>query len=213
MILDIICVAVVLLFGIIGYIRGFTRQVFGLLGGIVVVVGAYVLLMPVYNFLYGLFLGSIVESLGEKLAFLSFLDGIAIPAGKTTGALLSEYIFLFVLFGILAFLLGLILKLLKLIIYPICDVKGIRFFDKLFGLALGFVLGAVLVVGVLYLAIWLAGFENLGLTATINDIIAKISEGSFFSERYILDQLETIKVFFADVWDLIRRGIDVVKAV
>ena len=212
MILDIICVAVVLLFSIIGYIRGFTRQVFGLFGKIVAIVGAYVLLMPVYNFLYSLFLGSIVESLGEKLAFLSFLDGIAIPAGKTTGALLSEYFFLFVVFGILVFLIGLIVKLLKLIIHPICDLKGIRFFDKLFGLGLGAVLGAVLVVGVLYLAIWLAGFENLGLTATINDIIAKISAGSFFSEEYVLGQLDQLATFFTDVWNLIKSGVDAVQA-
>ena len=98
MILDIICAAAIVLFGLIGYFRGFARQVFGLLSGIVALVGAYILLKPAYELVYDLFLGSIIESVGASLSSLKFLDKIAIPVGKTTGTLLAEYVSMVVLY-------------------------------------------------------------------------------------------------------------------
>ena len=212
MILDIICAAVLLLFGLIGYFRGFARQIFGLLSGFVALVGAYFLLKPAYELVYDLFLGSIIESVGGSLGFLTFLDSVAVPAGKTTGVLLVEYASMFVLYLALAFLVGLAWKLLKLIVHPICDLKGIKFFDKLFGILLGFVWGILLVVVLLYVATLLAGFEKLGLTKTINDVLDMLTNGSYFSERFIVSYLGKIETFFADVWNLIKSGIATVKA-
>ncbi len=212
MILDIICAAVVVIFGLIGYFRGFARQVFGLASGLVALVGAYFLLMPAYELVYDLFLGSVIESVGGSLGSLTFLDSVATPLGKTTGTLLAEYVSMFVLYLALAFVVGIAWKLLKLIVYPICDIRGIRFFDKVFGILLGFAWGIIFVVALLYLATLVAGWEKLGLTTTINDFIDMIKDGSYFSERFIVDYLGKIETFFADVWTLIKNGISSVVA-
>lgn len=212
MILDIICAGVVLLFGLIGLFRGFARQIFGILSGFVALIGAYLLLKPAYEIVCELFLASIIKSIGGSLSSLTFLDSVAIPAGKTTGILLAEYASIFVCYVVLVFLVGIAWKLLKSIVYPICDVKGIRFFDKTFGFALGCVWGILLVVGLLYVATLVAGFEKLGLTATINDLLASLSADSFFSEKYILSNMGKIETYFADVWNLICKGFSKIKA-
>ena len=212
MILDIICAAVVVLFGLIGYFRGFARQIFGILSGFVALVGAYLLLKPAYELVYDLFLGSIIESVGGSLGFLTFLDSTALPLGKTTGTLLVEYASMFVLYIVLAFVVGIAWKLLKLIAHPICDIRGIRFFDKTFGILLGFVWGILLIVALLYVATLVAGFEKFGLTKTINDVLEMLTDGSYFSKQYIVDHLDKIETFFADVWNLIKKGFTTVKA-
>ena len=212
MILDIICGAVLLLFGLIGFFRGFARQVFGLLSGFVALVGAYFLLGPVYNLLYDMFLGSIIESIGGSLSFLKFLDKFAATAGKTTGTLLIEYVVMFLLYGVLTIVVGIVWKLLKLITHPICDLKGIKVFDKIFGVLLGFFWGILLVTALIYFATIISGWKFIGLSDTVNDLLATLSEGSFFSKRFIVDNLDKIEQFFADTWQTIIKGFNAVTA-
>ncbi|MBR2384130.1 MAG: CvpA family protein [Clostridia bacterium] len=212
MILDIVYAVVLVLFGLIGFFRGFARQIFGLMSGFVALVGAYFLLMPVYNLLYDLFLGSIIESVGSSLTFLTFLDTFAATAGKTTGVLIMEYLTMFVLYLVLCVLVGFVWKLLKLITHPICDLKGIKFFDKFFGVLLGFVWGVLFVTAIIYLATIVSGWKFIGMSDTVNELIATLSDGSFFSKRFILDHLDKVEIFFADTWELIKKGFNAVKA-
>ena len=214
MILDIIFVAFVLLFAIIGLVRGFARQVFSLASKLVSLIAAYFLLMPIYNLLYDMFLGSIVESIGSSLASLTFLDTYAATFGKTTGSLLAEYVILLALYVALSIVVGIVLKLLKKIVYPICDLKGIKFFDRIFGLALGAAFGLLIPCAVLYLATIAAGwsFMPANLATTITDLIASLSKDSFLSEKYIIANLDKVELFFSQIWDLIRKGFDLAKS-
>lgn len=207
MILDIVCGVILVLFGLIGFFRGFARQVFSLLSGFVAIVGAFFLLMPVYNLLYELFLGSIIESIGSSLTFFSFLDTFAQSAGKTSGVLIMEYVFILLVYLVLVIVVGLLWKILKSIVHPICDLKGIKVFDKIFGVLLGFVWGALLIIAILYILYLIPGWSFASSFApTITDLVASLSDGSFAIGPYVLENLDKVEVYFADLWDLIRKG-------
>ena len=217
MILDIICVAFVLLFAIIGCVRGFAKQIFKVLSLVAALIGAYFLLMPVYNILYDLFLGPIVESLGETLSsieFLNFLSDHAATVGKTSGLLLTEYVVLFVLYIALVLVVAIVWKILKSICHPICDLRGIRFFDRLLGFVLGAAKGLLIPCALIYLATlamdW--SFIPANITTIVQDVIDMISANSFVSEKYLLANLDKVEAFFADIWSLITTGFNAVKA-
>ena len=214
MILDIICIAITLLFAIIGCSRGFARQVFKLLSGFVAVIGAYFLLRPVYNLLYDMFLGSLVETVSGLLSSLTFLDTFAATVGKTTAVLLTEYVFMLVLYIALVIVVGLVWKLLKAIVFPICDLKGIKFFDKLLGLVFGAAKGLLIPCALVYLATIATGWSFIpeNIATSITDVINQISANSFLSEKYLLANLDKVEIFFADIWNLIIKGFDAVKA-
>ena len=159
-----------------------------------------------------MFLGSIIESIGGSLSFLKFLDKFAATAGKTTGTLLMEYVVMFLLYGVLTIVVGIAWKLLKLITHPICDLKGIKVFDKIFGILLGFFWGLLLVTALIYFATIISGWKFIGLSDTVNDLLATLSEGSFFSKRFIVDNLDKIEQFFADTWQTIIKGFNAVTA-
>ena len=213
MILDIICGIILILFGLIGYFRGFARQIFGLLSGFVAVIGAFILLHPAYDLLYELFLSSIVEGIGSALSFLTFLDKTALPVGKTTGILLAEYLCIALVYVVLVLLVGIFWKLLKTLVHPICDLKGIRIIDKILGVILGLVWGILLVIALLYFARVIAGWKFVpeGISSSILNLIDSLSSGSFFVKPFILDYMDKIHTYFAQTWSLLKKGFLTVK--
>ncbi len=208
MILDIICIAFALLFALIGFIRGFARQVFSIFSGIAAVIGAYFLLRPVYNLLYESFLGDVVKGIGDSLSGITFLDEFAATFGKNTGSLLAEYLILFVLYIALTIVVGILWKILKKIVHPICDLKGIKFFDKLLGIALGVAWGLLIPCSLVYLATLASGWSFMpeGVSTAINDLLATLSKDSFLCEEYLIGNLDKVELFFSKIWDLIRKG-------
>lgn len=201
-ILDIVCIAILVVFAVFGAIKGFARQVLKLASGFVAIVGAALLLKPVFDILYSLdFFKGIVDSLSGMLGGITFLDTYAATFGKTTGVLLAEYVSMAVVFIVLAIVLGLVWKLLGKIILPICDLKFIRFFDRLFGLVLGAVWGAIFAFGLLYVA---------SLVATKVDAVASIYNNivtDSLVKTYIVDNFNLVTEFFVGIWELLKSGV------
>ncbi|MBQ8726105.1 MAG: CvpA family protein [Clostridia bacterium] len=213
MILDIACGAILIVFGLIGLFRGFAKQIYGVLSIFIGFIGAYLLLMPVYNLLYDLFLKGVVDGLAGLLAPLTFLDSYAAEFGKTTATLFAEWAMLLVLYVVLFIVVSLVWKFFK-IFFKICDLPVIKVFDRIFGLILGLAFGVILVGAVLLL--WTSAlnwtFIPEGVTTAMADALAFISDGGFAVKPFILDHMDVVSGFFGQIWDLICKGYSAVTA-
>ncbi|MBE5742334.1 MAG: CvpA family protein [Clostridiales bacterium] len=182
-ILDIVCIAILVVFAVFGAVKGFARQVLKFASGFIAIVGAALLLKPAYD---------ILSSID---AVKSLLDTVSnsVPFGN--------YVAMAVLFVVLAIVLGLVWKILKKICLPICDLKFFRFFDKLFGFALGAVWGALFAFGILYIASLVA--PKVDAVASIYNSIVTES----IVKTYIVDNFNKVTEFFLSAWEFIKAGI------
>ena len=214
MILDIAAGVILLIFGIIGLVRGFARQVFSAFGKIVTLIGAFLLIKPIYTLCADLFINSFVEMLAGVFGNLTFLDSFASTVGKTTATLLAEYAVMLILFVVLVIVLGLLLKLVKKIIIAICDLPIIKFFDRLAGLILGLGWGLLLVFVIVYLWNFLMGWSVV--PANVAEMLTKyydlIAEGSIVVKPYLVDNFATIEAYFVEIWKFIKGGMQTVAA-
>ena len=67
-IIDLVCGVIILLFAILGAFKGFAKQVIKMLSGIVVLVGSFLLLKPVFDYL------TVQKTIGKKWSELSSKD-------------------------------------------------------------------------------------------------------------------------------------------
>jgi uncharacterized membrane protein required for colicin V production len=208
-ILDIVCGAIIIVFAIFGVCKGFARQVLKLASGIVAVVGALLLLKPVFDILYSLdFFKGIIDTLSGAFAGLTFLESYASTLGKTSGALIAEYVIMFGLFVVLSIVIGIVWNILKKIVLPICDLKFIRFFDRLFGLVLGVVWGALLAFGLIYVWSLLKDWSVISSNVpVIGEIYATITNDDGYVKNYVVNNFDKITKFFTDVWTFIKSGV------
>ena len=213
MILDIACGAILIIFGLIGLFRGFAKQIYGILSIFIGFVGAFLLLMPVYNILYDLFLKSVVDSLAGMLAPLTFLDAYAAEFGKTTASLFAEWIMLAALYIVLFIVITLVWKLFK-VFFKICDLPVIKVFDRILGLFLGLAFGLVIISAILLIWTSALGWTVIpeGITTAMADALALISDGGFVAKPFILDHMDKVSAFFVSIWDLICKGYSAVVA-
>ncbi len=161
MLVDIVCGIILIIFALYGVFKGFARQVFKTVSFLVALFGALLLIKPVYDLLYGFpfFKGWVSDFANTingwvidipfwaKVSEFFKLEDFAKQFNKTIGLLLSEYAYRFGLFIILIIVLSLVVKLLKLIIFPIADMPVIVVFDRILGLALGLLWATVIIVG------------------------------------------------------------------
>ena len=192
---DIVFIAIIGAFALVGLIRGFAKQVLGLVSGIVGIIVSFFVLSPVFNFLMGIeFVSALVGDIGASINIdLPILQAIAESAGKTQGLLVAEYIFKFVLFLVIAILCGIVLKILKKLVLAIVSLPLINVLDKLLGLVLGAAFGA-LVVGIVFLVLfWL---KDVGPIGGFIDTLAP--EGSL-ANQYIVANLEMINAYFTQL--------------
>ncbi|MBQ7373604.1 MAG: CvpA family protein [Clostridia bacterium] len=208
MILDLVCTAVIIALGVVGLVRGFAKLVLGLFNGLVAVVGAYFLFMPVYNLLYSLFLGNVVESLGASMAGITFLDSYAQTVGKTTGVLLAEYIAMFVVYVVLSFAIGLTWKLLKKLICKIFELPVLNIVNKIAGTLLGIFFGFVIVFTVLYVwnLIGTLSFVSEEARVSVLNALNQASQGSVIIKPFIIDNFAVFTEFFSKIIELILSG-------
>lgn len=151
MILDIVCGAVLLVFGLIGVFRGFARQIFKFVGFFAAIIGAFLLVKLAYDFLYGFdFFKNLLSAMAKAFNTDGWLGALgtkiteyAAKQGKTSGELWAGYVMNAILFVVLSILIGLAFKLLKKIVFPIADMPVINVFDRILGLAYALVLTAV----------------------------------------------------------------------
>lgn len=167
MVVDIVCGALLLIFGLYGVFKGFARQVFKTVSFFVAVVGAFLLVKPVYDLMYGFQffktwvtqLAYVVNSWNDvpdptfftKLVSFFNLEELAKTHEKTVGLLLSEYVYKAGLFVVLTILVAILLKILKGIVFPIADMPVIVVFDRLLGLALSLFWASLIIVAGLLL--------------------------------------------------------------
>lgn len=207
MILDIICGVILIVFGLIGLFRGFAKQIYGILSIFIGFVGAYLLLMPVYNLLYDLFLKGVVDGLAGALSSFTFLNDYAAEFGKNTGTMIAEWVMLAAVYVVLFIVISLVWKLFKLF-FKICDLPVIKVFDRILGLFLGLGFGGVLICAILLL--WTSAlswtFIPEGITTAMASALDTISNGGFVIKPFLLDNMNVISGFFGQIWDLICKG-------
>ena len=192
---DIIFIAIIAAFALVGLIRGFAKQILGLISGLVGLVVSFFVLVPIFNFLMGIeFISATVESIGAGINVnIAFLQPIADAAGKTQGALVAEYAFKLILFIVIALVCGLLLKAIKKIILAIVSLPVINAVDKLLGLALGAVWG-VLLVGIVFLVLyWLKDISAVG------GLIPTLAPEGSLADKYLVANMETIKQYFTEL--------------
>lgn len=208
MILDLACAVVIILLGVIGLVKGFAKLVLGLFNGLVAVVGAYFLFMPVYNLLYSLFLGNVIESIGASLSGITFLDAYAQTVGKTTGVLIAEYIMMFVVYTVLSFAIGIAWKLLKKLICKLFELPVLNVVNKIAGVILGTFFGLVIVFVVLYVwnLIGTLSFIPESVTVPVLNALNSAGQGSVIIKPFIIDNFDAFTAFFAQIIDLILSG-------
>ena len=207
MILDLICIAVIAVLAIIGYVRGLAKLVLGLFNGVVAVVGAYLLFMPVYNLLYSLFLGSLIESIGISIGS-TFLDAYASTLGKTGGILIVEYVSMFVVYVCLSFAIGLLWKLLKKFICKIFELPILCIVNKISGLCLGALFGFLIVFVVLYVwnLIGTLSFVSEEIRVSTIKALNNVSRDSLVIRPLVINNSDAFTAFFAKIIELILGG-------
>lgn len=139
MVVDIVCGALLLIFGLFGVFKGFARQIFKFASFFAAVIGAFLLVKPTFDFCYALGFG---KSWYDAMAGAFNTDGwlgalgkkitdYAASCGKTSGQFWAGIVMNACLFVALAILLGLAFNILKKIVFPIADMPVIKVFDRI----------------------------------------------------------------------------------
>ncbi|MBR1867808.1 MAG: CvpA family protein [Clostridia bacterium] len=200
-IVDIICAAVLLIFGFIGLFKGFMRQILSLVSGIAALVIAFFVFRSVYNLLYGIgFIQDMINGIGGNINVdWPFLQGIAESAGKTQGVLVAEYGFKIILFILITIVIGLLIKLVKKLLTLIADIPGINVIDRVLGLALG-LFWAALILFVVFFVLYLLK-DSVG---AIDDFLNNFVPESSLTNQWLIQNLENIKGYFIQLFDFVK---------
>ena len=138
--------AILLLFALIGLVKGFARQLFGLFAGVAALVGAFFAFKPVYHLLADNL--AFINSFRDIIAnFLSSLNLIVDFLGKlgTTTLNLANYTIYAIIYLLLVIIIALLYKLIRAIAIKISSTGFLRVLDKILGLVFGAAIGAVVV--------------------------------------------------------------------
>lgn len=155
--IDFICIGIMLLFGLIGFLRGFAKQLRTLLGGFFALFVAVLLVPPIYKILFtgNGALASVCGSLEGVFSFISTpnLEQAAVKYGLSgSGAFFARWAVMLVLLIILWVVVSIIFKLVRIPLRSFIEepVEGI---DKALGVMFGIIVGfliTMLILAVLY---------------------------------------------------------------
>lgn len=210
---DIICIAVLALFALVGLIRGFAKQMVTVLGWFFALITALLLVKPTFNLLFvqeGAAFAGVADSFGGILAFcndIGFINDYAVSlnASWTGGILMARWIILLGIALVLWIVVTIIFKILKLIFNPFAEGDNpIKAVDKILGLVFGAVWGAVLIFFVLLVAYFLKDTVSI-VGEYLNEYVIKpdgfVNKYAYF---YVNDWLAA---FFKGVWDFFASTI------
>lgn len=203
MVVDIVCGALLLIFGLFGVFKGFARQIFKFASFFAAVIGAFLLVKPAFDFCYALGFG---KSWYEAMAGAFNTDGwlgalgkkitdYAASCGKTSGQFWAGIAMNVCLFVALAILLGLAFKILKKIVFPIADMPVIKVFDRILGLILGLFWACLIIVCVILL-LDQAIAPNV---KAVNDWLVKTKADSPIVGKYLWDYIDKIGYTIYDI--------------
>lgn len=211
MIIDIVCGVVLLLFALIGAIKGFARQIFKFLSFFAAIIGGFFLVKPVYDLLYGnlsffkTWVTNFADVINQAQFITNLLGNYAESVGKTAGLLLSEYVFKLALFIVISIIVGLLFKLLKKIVFPIADMPVINVFDRILGLIYALAWAVIILVGLLLLTERVLA-PNIAAVKTFFD---GQMENGFVVGKHLMEYVNKIGDY---LWNLINFIIGKVAA-
>ena len=193
MVVDIVCGALLLIFGLFGVFKGFARQIFKFASFFAAVIGAFLLVKPAFDFCYALGFG---KSWYEAMAGAFNTDGwlgalgqkitdYAASCGKTSGQFWAGIVMNVCLF----------VALLKKIVFPIADMPVIKVFDRILGLILGLFWACLIIVCVILL-LDQAIAPNV---KAVNDWLVKTKADSPIVGKYLWDYIDKIGYTIYDI--------------
>lgn len=155
--IDFVCIGIMLLFGVIGFFRGFAKQLRMLLGWFVALIVAVLLVPPIYKVLFtgGGALENVCVSLEGLFSFVSVpnLEKAAVKYNLSgSGAFFARWTVMLVILLLLWIIVTIIFKLIRIPLrsYIEAPVAGIdKALGVMFGIFIGFML-TVLILAVLY---------------------------------------------------------------
>lgn len=203
--IDLVCIGFLVLFGLIGLLRGFAKQMMTLLGWFFSLLTAVILVPVLYKLLFtdGGALESFRTSFEGLFASLTIpaLDEMAVTYDVSSGgAILARWIIMFGLLLLTWIVTAIIFKLVRMIFRPFAYSEGgVKAFDRFLGIFLGVVIGAAV------FAVVLGILSLLRDTFTgIDDLLTKYLTDESLTVKYLSPIFDKVGEFFKGVFNVYK---------
>lgn len=203
--IDLVCIGFLVLFGLIGLLRGFAKQMMTLLGWFFSLLTAVILVPVLYKLLFtdGGALESFRTSFEGLFASLTIpaLDEMAVTYDVSSGGtILARWIIMFGLLLLTWIVTAIIFKLVRMIFRPFAYSEGgVKAFDRILGIFLGVVIGAAV------FAVVLGILSLLRDTFTgIDDLLTKYLTDESLTVKYLSPMFDKVGEFFKGVFNVYK---------
>ena len=203
--IDLVCIGFLVLFGLIGLLRGFAKQMMTLLGWFFSLLTAVILVPVLYKLLFtdGGALESFRTSFEGLFASLTIpaLDEMAVTYDVSRGGtILARWIIMFGLLLLTWIVTAIIFKLVRMIFRPFAYSEGgVKAFDRILGIFLGIVIGAAV------FAVVLGILSLLRDTFTgIDDLLTKYLTDESLTVKYLSPIFDKVGEFFKGVFNVYK---------
>ena len=203
--IDLVCIGFLVLFGLIGLLRGFAKQMMTLLGWFFSLLTAVILVPVLYKLLCtdGGALESFRTSFEGLFASLTIpaLDEMAVTYDVSSGGtILARWIIMFGLLLLTWIVTAIIFKLVRMIFRPFAYSEGgVKAFDRILGIFLGIVIGAAV------FAVVLGILSLLRDTFTgIDDLLTKYLTDESLTVKYLSPIFDKVGEFFKGVFNVYK---------
>lgn len=203
--IDLVCIGFLVLFGLIGLLRGFAKQMMTLLGWFFSLLAAVILVPVLYKLLFtdGGALESFRTSFEGLFASLTIpaLDEMAVTYDVSSGgAILARWIIMFGLLLLTWIVTAIVFKLVRMIFRPFAYSEGgVKAFDRFLGIFLGVVIGAAV------FAVVLGILSLLRDTFTgIDDLLTKYLTDESLTAKYLSPIFDKVGEFFKGVFNVYK---------
>ena len=203
--IDLVCIGFLVLFGLIGLLRGFAKQMMTLLGWFFSLLTAVILVPVLYKLLFTD--GGALESF--RTSFEGLFTSLTIPAldemavtydVSSGGTILARWIIMFGLLLLTWIVTAIIFKLVRMIFRPFAYSEGgVKAFDRILGIFLGVVIGAAV------FAVVLGILSLLRDTFTgIDDLLTKYLTDESLTVKYLSPIFDKVGEFFKGVFNVYK---------
>jgi len=203
--IDLVCIGFLVLFGLIGLLRGFAKQMMTLLGWFFSLLTAVILVPVLYKLLFtdGGALESFLTSFEGLFASLTIpaLDEMAVTYDVSSGgAILARWIIMFGLLLLTWIVTAIIFKLVRMIFRPFAYSEGgVKAFDRFLGIFLGIVIGAAVFAVVLgILSLLRDAFTG------IDDLLTKYLTDESLTVKYLSPIFDKVGEFFKGIFNVYK---------
>lgn len=203
--IDFVCIGFLVLFGLIGLIRGFAKQMMTLLCWFFSLLTAAILVPTLYKWLFTN--GGALESLRTSFEGLfssltiSALDNMAADYDIANGgAILARWILMLGILLLTWIVVTIIFKLVKMIFKPFAYSEGgVKAFDRVLGIFLGFVIGAAIFAVILGILVLLRD-----KVTAIDEFLTKNLTDDCLTAKYLMPTMNKIGEFLKGVFNVYK---------